>query len=153
LYPNGADPMMTEPELVSIASGACIDDASLISHLNTKGVFSINTLEVEEFAVMRSFSRMQQSAKLMRDSVLMEHTLVLPGDTVQVSEWRQGWPASRGIVFMPHGGTGRRMTPSGMSRVRTDMFAPVTPTYSEELSESDSDVVDTLEPSCSACVV
>jgi hypothetical protein len=151
LYPNGADPMMTEPELVSIASGACIDDASLISHLNTKGVFSINTLEVEEFAVMRSFSRMQQSAKLMRDSVLMEHTLVLPGDTVQVSEWRQGWPASRGIVFMPHGSTGHRMTPSGLSRVRTDMFAPVTPTYSGELSATRARTVHFFDPRWACC--
>merc|ERR1712176_1414518 len=61
LYPNGADPMMTEPEMVTIDDGACIDDASLIAHLNTQGVFSINKLHVGKNSVMRTFSRLQQS--------------------------------------------------------------------------------------------
>jgi hypothetical protein len=39
LYPNGADPMMTEPDMVTIEDNACIDDASLIAHINTRGVF------------------------------------------------------------------------------------------------------------------
>lgn len=39
LYPNGGDPMMTEPDLVTIADNACVDDASLIAHINTRGVF------------------------------------------------------------------------------------------------------------------
>jgi len=96
LYPNGADPMMTEPEMVTIKDGSCIDDASLIAHLNTGGVFTINRLEIGERCVMRSFSRLQQSAVMEPKSVLMEHTLVLPADTVKANEWRQGWPAGRG---------------------------------------------------------
>jgi len=98
LYPNGADPMMTEPELVTIRDGACIDDASLIAHLNTQGVFTINRLEVGERCVMRTFSRLQQSAVMEPRSVLLEHTLVLPADTVKTNEWRQGWPAGQGFV-------------------------------------------------------
>mmetsp|Transcript_129016 Transcript_129016/g.412531 ORF Transcript_129016/g.412531 Transcript_129016/m.412531 type:complete len:948 (-) Transcript_129016:521-3364(-) len=98
LYPNGADPMMTEPELVTIRDGACIDDCSLTAHLNTQGVFTLNRLEVGERCVMRAFSRLQQSAVMEPRSVLMEHTLVLPGDTVKANEWRQGWPAGRGWV-------------------------------------------------------
>ncbi len=39
LYPNGGDPMMTEPDLVKIGDGASVDDASLIAHINTRGVF------------------------------------------------------------------------------------------------------------------
>lgn len=39
LYPNGGDPMMTEPDLVTIDDGAAIDDASLVAHINTRGVF------------------------------------------------------------------------------------------------------------------
>ncbi|CAE7636081.1 unnamed protein product [Symbiodinium microadriaticum] len=39
LYPNGGDPMMTEPDLVTIHDGAAVDDASLIAHINTRGVF------------------------------------------------------------------------------------------------------------------
>ena len=39
LYPNGGDPMMTEPDLVTIGDNSCIDDASLIAHINTRGIF------------------------------------------------------------------------------------------------------------------
>jgi len=98
LYPNGADPMMTEPDLVTIGNMACIDDASLICHLNTQGVFSINKLTVGDNCVMRSFSRMQQSAVMEPGSVLLEHTLVYPADTVKANEWRQGWPSAKRTV-------------------------------------------------------
>jgi len=99
LYPNGADPMMTEPELVTIQDGACIDEAALIAHLNTQGVFTLNRLHVGEQCVMRTFSRLQQSAVMEPRSVLGEHTLILPADRVQEGEWRQGWPAGRGYVI------------------------------------------------------
>ena len=36
LYPNGADPPMTEPDLVVIDDGACVDDASLVCHINSR---------------------------------------------------------------------------------------------------------------------
>ena len=38
LYPNGGDPMMTEPDLCSIGDFAAVDDASVISHINTKAL-------------------------------------------------------------------------------------------------------------------
>ena len=41
LYPNGGDPMMTEPDLVAIGDNASIDDASLIAHINTRGTFRL----------------------------------------------------------------------------------------------------------------
>ena len=41
LYPNGGDPMMTEPDLVTIGDNASIDDASLIAHINTRGTFRL----------------------------------------------------------------------------------------------------------------
>lgn len=31
--------MMTEPDLCTIGDGASVDDASLIAHINTRGVF------------------------------------------------------------------------------------------------------------------
>lgn len=40
------DPMMTEPDLVSIGDGTSIDNASLISHINTRGVFMLRHLHV-----------------------------------------------------------------------------------------------------------
>lgn len=39
LYPNGGDPMMTEPDLVTIEDFVGVDDASLIAHINTRGIF------------------------------------------------------------------------------------------------------------------
>lgn len=36
LYPNGASPMMTEPDLVTIEDMVGVDHASLIAHINTK---------------------------------------------------------------------------------------------------------------------
>ena len=39
LYPNGGDPMMTEPDLVSIGDNASVDDSSLVAHINTRGQF------------------------------------------------------------------------------------------------------------------
>eukprot|EP00929_Paragymnodinium_shiwhaense_P018658 TRINITY_DN12974_c0_g2_i1.p1 TRINITY_DN12974_c0_g2~~TRINITY_DN12974_c0_g2_i1.p1 ORF type:complete len:1770 (-),score=371.34 TRINITY_DN12974_c0_g2_i1:100-5346(-) len=99
LYPNGASPMMTEPDSIKIGDGAGIDAASLTAHLNTKGSFSIQPIEVGEGCILRTMSRLQQAARLERKSVLLEHTLVLPGDAVQAGEWRQGWPAGRGWIF------------------------------------------------------
>ena len=46
LYPNGGDPMMTEPDLVTIGDDAGVDDASLIAHINTRGIFRLNPLNV-----------------------------------------------------------------------------------------------------------
>jgi hypothetical protein len=50
--------MMTEPELVTINDGACVDNASLIAHLNVKGQFSLNQLWLGELATMRSNTRL-----------------------------------------------------------------------------------------------
>ncbi len=58
LYPNGGDPMMTEPDLVTIGHGASIDDASLIAHINTRGKFCLNPLEVGNGCVLKSNSRL-----------------------------------------------------------------------------------------------
>ena len=41
LYPNGADPPMTEPDLVTIQDNACIDDASLVCHINSRVTLSL----------------------------------------------------------------------------------------------------------------
>lgn len=43
---NILDPMMTEPDLVTIGDCANIDDASIIAHINTRGTFRLHTLQV-----------------------------------------------------------------------------------------------------------
>jgi len=93
LYPNGADPMMTEPEMVTIEKNACIDSAMLIAHLNTAGNFSLGELTIGENCVMRTWARLQQGSEMKKRSMLMEHTLILPGEQVPAKNLVQGWPA------------------------------------------------------------
>lgn len=93
LYPAGADPMMTEPDLVTIDDDACIDDASLVCHINTKGNFGLNNLDVGRGAVMRSGSRLLSGASMSDYSTLLEHTLLVSGVKAPKGSVWQGWPA------------------------------------------------------------
>ncbi len=74
LYPNGGDPMMTEPELVTIDDGAAVDDASLIAHINTRGVFRLNPLVVGAGCVLKSGTRLLSGANMEPHSIMLEHT-------------------------------------------------------------------------------
>lgn len=93
LYPNGANPMMTEPELVTLGNNAQVDDASLIGHINTKGVFSLSEISVGENCVLKTGSRLMSGASMGRSSMLLEHTLILSGDAVDAHTVWQGWPS------------------------------------------------------------
>jgi acetyltransferase-like isoleucine patch superfamily enzyme len=93
LYPTGSDPMMTEPDLVSIGDGACINYAFLICHTNSKGVFSLNRIAVGAGATMRSWSRIMAGGVVGTDARMLEHTLGLVGDRVDDGLVWQGWPA------------------------------------------------------------
>lgn len=84
--------MMTEPDLVQIGQGACIDDAYLISHINTRGVFKLNRIAVGNYCVLKSNSRLLSGSGMENNSILLEHTLVLSGEEVDTKEVRQGWP-------------------------------------------------------------
>jgi hypothetical protein len=93
LYPNGGDPMMTEPDLVTIGDNAAVDNASLIAHINTRGVFSLNPLHVGVGSVLKTNSRLLSGASMDDHSILLEHTLILAGDTVDTRTVWQGWPS------------------------------------------------------------
>ncbi len=93
LYPTGGDPVMTEPDLVTIEEGTCIDNASLICHINSRGHFGLNPLKVERGATMRSMSRLLSGAVMKPKSMLLEHTLVLSGDLAPANVTLCGWPA------------------------------------------------------------
>jgi len=94
LYPTSADPMMTEPDLVTLDDGACIDSASLISHINSRGAFALNALKVGAGSCLRSTSRLLSGASMEANATLLEHTLVLGGDLVDENTIVQGWPAN-----------------------------------------------------------
>ncbi|KAJ3243572.1 hypothetical protein HDU78_000332 [Chytriomyces hyalinus] len=94
LYPTGGDPMMTEPDLVSIGDHTVIDKASIVAHINSKGKFALNELQIGNFCVLRSDARLLSGAEMCDNSRLMERTLVLGGDTVEAGKAMQGWPAN-----------------------------------------------------------
>jgi len=93
LYPTGTDLMMTEPGLVSIGEGTCIDKCSLVAHSNTNGNMELRRMGVGSRVVARSGTRLMSGASMDDGSELLEHTLVLPGDVVPSGEIWRGWPA------------------------------------------------------------
>lgn len=96
LFANGRPSLMfTEPDLLTIGDRTVIDDASVVAHINTRGKFDLNSLEIGERCVMRSGSRLLSGAKMESDSALLEHTLIMGGDVVQRGWTMQGWPAER----------------------------------------------------------
>ena len=102
LYPSGADPMMTEPDLVTIEDSVSIDDASLIAHINTRGVFRLNPLFIGKGCVLKSMTRLLSGAAMEKHSILLEHTLVLAGENVDIGSVWQGWPSSTTFTLSAH---------------------------------------------------
>lgn len=96
LFANGRPSLMfTEPDLITIGDRTVVDDASVVAHINTRGKFDLNKLEIGERCVLRSGSRLLSGAMMRDDSALLEHTLVMGGDVVEKGWTMQGWPASR----------------------------------------------------------
>lgn len=85
--------MFTEPDLLTLGDRVAVDDASLVSHINSRGVFNLNRLSVGDRSVLRSGSRLLSGAQMGKDSVLLEHTLVMAGDVADEGCTYQGWPA------------------------------------------------------------
>lgn len=92
LYPCGGDPMMTEPDLVTIGAYTVIDEASVIGHINSKGVFKLNELKIGQHCTLKSCSRLLSGAAMEDCSMMLEHTLVMGGETVDTHMAWQGWP-------------------------------------------------------------
>lgn len=96
LFANGRPSLMfTEPELITIGDRTVIDDASVVAHINTRGKFDLNRLEIGERCLLRSGSRLLSGAQMKDDSALLEHTLIMGGDVVEKGWTMQGWPADR----------------------------------------------------------
>ncbi|KUI70196.1 Putative peroxisomal-coenzyme A synthetase [Cytospora mali] len=96
LFANGRPGLMfTEPDLINIGDRTVIDDASVVAHINTRGKFDLNRLEIGERCVLRSGSRLLSGAMMRDDSALLEHTLIMGGDVVEKGWTMQGWPAER----------------------------------------------------------
>jgi len=94
LYPTGGDPMMTEPDLVTLGHNVVINNASVVGHINSRGKFRLNRITIREGATLRSHSRLLSGAQMDVGSKLLEHTLIMGGDNISAYSVWQGWPAS-----------------------------------------------------------
>lgn len=92
LYPNGADPMMEEPDFLAIGDDACIDQAVLIAHLNTRGEWMMGPIQIGPRACLRTASRVMMMSTVGEQSTLLEGTLVLAGDSSSRNSTWYGWP-------------------------------------------------------------
>ncbi|KAI8666877.1 Carrier domain-containing protein [Fusarium sp. Ph1] len=96
LFANGTPSLMfTEPDLITLGNRVAVDDASVVAHINTRGKFDLNRLEIGDGCVLRTGSRLLSGAQMKKESCLLEHTLVMGGDVVNAKWTMQGWPAER----------------------------------------------------------
>lgn len=94
LFVNGTPSLMfTEPDLITLGDRVVIDDASVVAHINTRGKFDLNRVEIGDRCVLRTGSRLLSGAQMKSDSCLLEHTLIMGGDVVEERRTMQGWPA------------------------------------------------------------
>ena len=101
LYPNGADPMMEEPDLLRIGDDARIDQAVLIAHLNTRGEWMMGPIQIGAGACLRTASRVMMMSTVGERSTLLEGTLVLAGDSSIPSSTWYGWPGEAITLTAP----------------------------------------------------
>lgn len=94
LYPSGANPFMTEPDLVKMGDRCVIDCASIVCHLNTRGNFELQEIVIENECTLRTGSRVQQAVHMEQGSQLLEKSVAMTGEVIEAfSVWR-GVPAS-----------------------------------------------------------
>lgn len=82
---------MTEPELVTIGDNACINYAFVVNHINTRGQFSLQRIVIGNNTTLRAWARLMAGGTMEDNSVMLEHTLALPGETVDSGMAWQGW--------------------------------------------------------------
>jgi carbonic anhydrase/acetyltransferase-like protein (isoleucine patch superfamily) len=121
LYPQGASPMMTEPELISVGERACVESASLVAHLNTFGTLELNPIRIGDLCTVRDKSRVSSGAEMLRGSVLLERSLAMPGDVLPEYAVWQGYP-NRSQSWLP-GSQGDKM--SNMSTMSRELTVDV----------------------------
>ncbi|KAJ6617908.1 AMP-dependent synthetase and ligase [Mycena sp. CBHHK59/15] len=95
LYPGGRVGLMTEPDLVQLGDNVSLDDCSVVAHINSRGNFALNSLDIGNGCAMRSGSRLLSGASMEDNSMLVEHTLLTSGDVADSGAVYFGWPAKR----------------------------------------------------------
>lgn len=93
--------MMTEPDLVHVGDGACVNAAHVICHANTKGAFTLNEIRVGARATLCNDARIMGGVEVMEDATLLEHTMAMAGDVVCAGDTWQGWPVRTVVAGSP----------------------------------------------------
>ncbi|KAF9454453.1 hypothetical protein P691DRAFT_770641 [Macrolepiota fuliginosa MF-IS2] len=95
LFAGGISGLMTEPDLVEMGDDVSLDDCSVVSHINSRGIFSLNKLKIGNGCALRSGSRLLSGASMEDKSMLCEHSLLVSGDIAESGYVYAGWPAQR----------------------------------------------------------
>ncbi|KAJ6474655.1 acetyl-CoA synthetase-like protein [Mycena vitilis] len=93
VYAGGKAGLMTEPDLVHLGDNVCLDDCSVVAHINSRGNFALNSLKIGAGCALRSGSRLLSGASMEDSSMLCEHTLLTSGDVADSGAVYSGWPA------------------------------------------------------------
>ncbi|KAI1053177.1 hypothetical protein LB506_012316 [Fusarium annulatum] len=103
LFVNGTPSLMfTEPDLITLGDRVVVDDASVVAHINTRGKFDLNRVEIGDRCVLRTGSRLLSGAQMKSDSCLLEHTLIMGGDVVEERRTMQVLTFSTVVFFALH---------------------------------------------------
>jgi acetyltransferase-like isoleucine patch superfamily enzyme len=94
LWPTGGDPFPTELDLITIGDRCVIDDGRLVCHLNTRGNFEVTPIVLENDVTLRRMTKIQKGALLECGAMVLEHSLVMTGETVEANSVWQGSPAA-----------------------------------------------------------
>ncbi|TFK88643.1 acetyl-CoA synthetase-like protein [Polyporus arcularius HHB13444] len=95
VFAGGRVGLMTEPDLVELGDHVALDDCSVVAHINSRGNFSLNKLNLASSSAMRSGSRLLSGASMEENSILLEHTLLTSGEIAEAGGVYAGWPAHR----------------------------------------------------------
>ncbi|KAL9570946.1 hypothetical protein ACKAV7_005283 [Fusarium commune] len=75
LFVNGTPSLLfTEPDLITLGDRVVVDDASVVAHINTRGKFDLNRVEIGDRCVLRTGSRLLSVAKL--DASWLKNVLI-----------------------------------------------------------------------------
>ncbi|TRM58785.1 hypothetical protein BD626DRAFT_437806 [Schizophyllum amplum] len=95
IFAGGKTGLMTEPDLVTLGDNVSLDDCSVVAHINSRGRFSLNKLNIGQGCAMRAGSRLLSGASMEENSMLCEHTLLTSGEIAEAGGVYVGWPGKR----------------------------------------------------------
>jgi hypothetical protein len=107
----------------------------VIAHINTRGLFSLNPLNIGRCSTIRAHSRMVSGAVVKSHALVLEHTLVLNGEVIEDYSVCQGWPC-RSVTSTHEYNLSRqnKVNRSSLSRREIDADVELGPVHSRQPS-------------------